>query len=99
MSLDVVPTLSNLFGVEFDSRLLPGRDVFADTEPLVFWNTFEWVTDRGKYDWRERTFYPAEGFSDDPEYVESINNTVANRLEMSRVIVETDYYRMLFGNE
>jgi hypothetical protein len=31
--------------------------------------------------------------------VESINNTVANRLEMSRVIVETDYYRMLFGNE
>ena len=99
MSLDVVPTLSNLFGTEFDSRLLPGRDVFADTEPLVFWNTFEWVTDRGKYDWRERTFYPAEGFSDDPEYVESINNTVANRLEMSRVIVETDYYRMLFGNE
>ena len=99
MSLDVVPTLLILFGTEFDSRLLPGRDVFADTEPLVFWNTFEWVTDRGKYDWRERTFYPAEGFSDDPEYVESINNTVANRLEMSRVIVETDYYRMLFGNE
>ena len=98
MSLDVLPTLSNLFGLEFDSRLLPGRDVFADTEPLVFWNTFGWVTDRGRYDWQEQTFYPAEGFEDDPEYVGSINRTVANKLEMSRVVVETDYYRMLFGN-
>ncbi len=99
MSLDVLPTLLNLYGIGFDSRLLPGRDVFADTQPLVFWNTFEWVTERGRYDWRERTFYPAEGFEDDPAYVENISRVVANKLEMSRVIVETDYYRMLFGNE
>ncbi len=97
MSLDVVPTLSNLFGVEFDSRLLPGRDVFANTSPLVFWNTFDWVTEQGRYDWSEKTFYPAEGCEEDAEYIERINRAVANRLEMSRVLVESDYYRILFG--
>ena len=36
-SLDILPTLSNLFGLNYDSRLLVGRDVFSDTEPLVLW--------------------------------------------------------------
>ena len=49
-SLDIVPTLSNLFGLEYDSRLLVGRDVFSDEEPLVIWNTYSWVTEKGKYD-------------------------------------------------
>ena len=58
-SLDILPTVSNLFGVEFDSRLLPGRDVFAEnTEPLVFWNNRSWVTAEGKYDTRKGKFYP-----------------------------------------
>ena len=34
--VDILPTLSNLFGLEFESRLMPGRDVFSDTEPLVW---------------------------------------------------------------
>ena len=35
---------SNLFGLAFDSRLLPGRDVFSpDTRPLVFWNNLSFV--------------------------------------------------------
>ena len=60
-SLDILPTLSNLFGVEFDSRLLPGRDVFAEnTDPLVFWNNLSWITREGKYDSRKKVFYPAE---------------------------------------
>ncbi len=67
-SLDILPTLSNLFGIEFDSRLLPGRDVFAEnTEPLVFWNNLSWITREGKYDSRKKVFYPAE--EDTPEAV------------------------------
>ncbi|MCR5295566.1 MAG: LTA synthase family protein [Lachnospiraceae bacterium] len=95
MSLDVLPTLLNLFGLTFDSRLLPGRDVFADTEALVFWSSLDWVTDKGKYDWGERRFYPAEGCGEDPAYVESVNRRVENAFRMSRVIVDTDYYRLL----
>ncbi|MBQ6545557.1 MAG: LTA synthase family protein [Lachnospiraceae bacterium] len=56
-SLDVVPTLSNLFGLEYDSRLLPGRDVFAGPEGLVFWNSGCWVTEYGYYDVYDDRFY------------------------------------------
>ena len=37
-SLDVLPTILNLFGVEFDSRLLMGKDIFSDSEPLVIFS-------------------------------------------------------------
>ena len=97
MSLDVLPTLSNLFGVTFDSRLLPGRDVFADTHGLVFWSSLDWVTEQGRFDWGEQQFYPAEGYGEDPEYIASVNRLVENKFAMSREIVETDYYGHLFG--
>jgi len=34
-TLDLLPTLSGLFGPEYDTRLYPGRDVFSNAMPLV----------------------------------------------------------------
>lgn len=104
MSLDILPTVSNLFGVEFDSRLLPGRDVFAEnTEPLVFWNNLSWVTREGKYDTRKREYHPAEDTTipedRQEEYIKYISGIVDNRILMSSSIMKLDYYRMLFGDD
>lgn len=96
-SLDIVPTLSNLFGLEYDSRLLPGRDVFSDAEPLVVWNNRSWVTDKGKYYARTKEFFPAPGFEYNAEYIEAINNSVSNKIRFSYSVVNNDYYGALFG--
>jgi len=96
-SLDIVPTLSNLFGLPYDSRLLPGRDIFSDAEPLVFWHEYSWVTERGKYDARHGVYYPREGYDDDPEYRARIDALVQDKILMSRAIIDTDYYGILFG--
>ena len=100
-NLDILPTLSNLFGVEFDSRLLPGRDALApDTEPFVFWNNLTFVTKEGKYDSRKKIWYPNEGFewtAEDPAYLERCQAMLNDRLLMSRSIQRTDYYGLLFG--
>mgnify|MGYP000568022791 CR=1 FL=1 len=40
-SLDLLPTLSNLFGLEYDSRLMMGSDILSDEPALVIfanWN-------------------------------------------------------------
>ncbi len=37
-AIDILPTVSNLFGLEYDSRLLMGTDVLSDTRPLVILN-------------------------------------------------------------
>lgn len=98
-SLDIVPTLSNLFGLEYDSRLLVGRDVFSDAEPIVLWNTYSWVTDKGKYDASEQTFYPNDGVEVDDTYITRISRIVANKLNFSRQVVDNDYYGILFGDD
>ena len=100
-NLDILPTLSNLFGVEFDSRLLPGRDALApDTEPFVFWNNLTFVTREGKYDSRKKIWYPNEGAewtAEDPDYLQRMQQKLNDRLLMSRTIQRTDYYGLLFG--
>lgn len=98
-TLDIVPTLSNLFGLEYDSRLLVGRDVFSDTEPLALWNNRSWVTTEGKYDAAEDKFIPNEGSKADEAYVERIKAIVSNKLTYSSQTVDKDYFNVLFGNK
>lgn len=92
MSLDILPTLSNLFGVEYDSRLLPGRDALGEETPLVFWPNHSWITDKGVYNVSKRAFTPNEGVEVDEEYVASINAMVKNKIMFSQSVVNFNYY-------
>ena len=96
-SLDILPTLSNLFGLEYDSRLLAGSDVFGGAERLVFWNDQSWITEEGSFDAGKNTFTPAPGRETDNDYVKRIRAEVRNRINLSWVISEYDYYGQLFG--
>ena len=47
--IDILPTILNLFGVEYDSRLLLGRDIMSDSiSPIIFQNR-SFITEKGKY--------------------------------------------------
>lgn len=96
-SLDILPTLSNLFGTEFDSRLFPGRDVFSDVEPLVFNTQYDWKTSYGTYYASKGQFVLAEGVESVPEnYVQNIETQVRNKIRYCSLVLETDYFRYLF---
>ena len=99
-SLDILPTLSNLFGFEYDSRLLVGRDVFSDTGALVTFRNYSWVTVKGSYNSKLKTFEPAQGVTmtqaEQDEYVSQINSIVRNKVNVSAEILDTDYYGKLF---
>jgi len=91
-SLDILPTLSNLFGLEYDSRLLVGRDVFSDTEPIVLWYDHTWKTEKGYYDAATGKFTPNEGVTIEDGYVERIAALVANKITYSREVASVDYF-------
>ena len=91
-SLDILPTISNLFGVEYDSRLLVGRDVFSGTEPIVLWPDYSWKTDKGSYDASEGVFTPAEDVEVEEGYVDWISNLVYNKIHFCREVQDVDYY-------
>jgi len=91
-SLDIIPTLSNLFGLEYDSRLLMGRDILSDSPTLVIFSNRSWITDKAMYNssTNKVTFFEEEEY--DKEYVKKINKIVADKFKYSAKILETDYY-------
>ena len=92
-SLDLLPTLSNLFGVEYDSRMLTGRDVLSDAEPLVIWLDRSWKTDVGYFDSIKQQFTPTEeGAEVSQEYIDQINQIVRNKLLFAENAIDCDFY-------
>lgn len=88
--IDILPTILNLYGFSFDSRLLLGRDVFSDNlTPVIFYNR-SFITEKGKYN------SLTEKFSGDydKKYISSIQNDMYNKFRISRLILENDYYKI-----
>ena len=99
-SLDVLPTLMNLFGIEFDSRLLPGRDVFSNAEAIVFNMSYDWVTELGTYYAGYGKFVPAiEGNTIPEGYIERIKSVVKNKVTYCEGVLDCDYFRHVFEEE
>ncbi len=91
-SMDIIPTLSNLLGLEFDSRLLMGRDVFAGTDPLVIFNDRSFITDRGRYDSRSGEFTPVDGAEVPDGYRQAVSEEIDRKFWFSAQILDQDYY-------
>ena len=102
-AIDIVPTLSNLFGLEYDSRLLSGRDVFAQNfsvsqastcMPLVILPTNRgnsWITAAGTYDAKTRTFTPNPGVTVADDYVDTVAALVDAKFSYARLLIQYDY--------
>lgn len=91
-SLDIIPTISNLLGLNYDSRLLMGVDMFSDTEPLVIFNNRSFITDKGKYNAVTKQFIPNDGVTVDDSYRKAISEEIDRKFYYSAKILETDYY-------
>lgn len=97
-SMDILPTLCNLFDVEFDSRLLPGRDVFSDAQPLVFTLGYDWKTDKGTYLASKGKFIPNNPNEELPEnYVQDMKAIVRDKITYSKGVLQQDYFRHVFA--
>ena len=98
-SLDILPTLLNLFGLDYDSRLFVGRDVFSDADPLVFDLFYNWKTDFGRYLSATGTFEPYDENAVIPEgYVDRMKTVVKNRIKYCEAVVDNDYFRHVMEN-
>lgn len=92
MSSDVIPTVYNLFGVDYDSRLFTGTDILSDSMGLAVFSNRSWKTDAGTYFTSGSKFV---GEKPTEDYVATINSLVQNRLSIAKLILKTDYYKYL----
>ena len=85
-NMDILPTLCNMFGIEYDSRLLMGKDIFSESEGFVVFKDKDWISERGS----RKTLKGR-----DDEYVEETDKKIADMFAYSTLILDKDYYSYL----
>ena len=96
-SLDIMPTLSNLFGLEYDSRLIAGKDILSDTPGLVIFSNYSFLTQEGAYNSVTDEFIRWDGRSVPEYYLKKQLALVQNRVAYSAAILDHDYYRIVLN--
>jgi len=94
---DILPTILNLFGVRYDSRLLTGIDVLSDSAHVAILQDGSFLTEAltynaatGELDWKQ----PEESFPSG--YAQELIRSVKNEFSVSASILRSDYYRFAF---
>ncbi len=95
-TLDIMPTLLNLFGVEFDSRILPGVDIFApsDYHIAVLSNqcfideNVEFNAAKKKANYKTNAALPVG-------YLDERIQLVKNKVYISSLVFNSNYYECL----
>ena len=111
-SPDIIPTLDNLFNIQYDSRLYSGRDIFAtnyepdevsSAMPLVIvpiGNRYSFVTAAGEYDSVTKEFTPNPGVTvNEEEYVKEVQSMIENKWTYAKLMITNDYYRKVFNEK
>ena len=111
-AIDLVPTVCNLFGLEYDSRLYSGRDILATNydvdnpdsrQPFVVFADdgagISWISCAGVYNAYTKTFTPYAGYesyADNKDYVKAMTNKAKSMTRAAKLIVSKDYYAHVF---
>lgn len=96
-NVDVLPTILNLWGFEYDSRLLAGTDVFSDGPHAAVLSDKSFFTDQV---WFNASSGEVRYLVDESElpanYVENMIKYVKTKFSLSADILNTAYYNFLY---
>lgn len=96
-NVDILPTLLNLWGFEYDSRLLAGTDVFSDGTHVAVLADKSFFTDKV---WFNASTGEVRYLVDESElpanYVENMIKYVKTKFSLSADILNTAYYNFLY---
>lgn len=96
-NVDVLPTLLNLWGLEYDSRMLAGTDVFSDGDHVAVLIDKSFLTDKVWLNANTGEIRYLVDESQLPEnYVENMIQLVSTKFSVSTDILNTQYYDFVF---
>ncbi|MGN0203567.1 MAG: LTA synthase family protein [Coprococcus sp.] len=94
-SIDIVPTLCNLLGLNYDSRLYIGQDILSDAPGLVVFSNRSFVTDYLIYDSVTDSVKMLSDVTLPENYLDTMQEIVGTKWTASGKILTTDYYAYL----
>ncbi len=103
-NVDILPTVLNLFGMEYDSRLMAGTDIFSDNTKIAMLYNKSFVTDKVKYNAQtgKAEWLKAASKLTDKDRQEHLDYCIAvtkARYTVSLDIMKEDFYRFVMDNK
>lgn len=90
---DILPTILNLYDMDYDPRLYFGTDYFSSSENIVYFPDGDWATDKGIYYASSGEFVPTdENETINESYISNNTAKVNNAFSISYLIYLTDYF-------
>ena len=86
-AMDILPTIMNLFGFDYDSRLFAGRDMLSDSPSLVVFSNRSFITDSVIYDAPTNTITNRTEIAVSSEYIEAMKAYVKTMFQYSAGIL------------
>ncbi len=93
-NIDILPTLLNMFGINYDSRLIIGQDIMSDSDGIVIFNDQSFLTDQGYYNAKTNNFSNKDVSQ---SYITSKQTEVYNKMNASRIMLYEDIYKNIFN--
>ena len=99
-SIDILPTVLNLLGVDYDSRLLAGKDVLSDAPHLALLYDRSFITKDFRYNANNGEVIPHDpSITIEKDTLQNYLNYVSNIFTLSSAILTNDYYGFIYGVE
>ena len=91
-TLDVLPTLSNLLGLTYDSRLLTGSDILSDGAHIAILGDRSFVTDKLYFNAQTGEATPRGDAVLQEGELDSLTTEVKNKFTVATEMLYTDYF-------
>lgn len=96
---DILPTILNLWGFDFDSRMLAGTDVFSDGTHMAVLRDYSFYTDKLWFNASSGEIrYQADESEIPANYLDNMIKLVNTKYSVSVDILNSDYYAFVYSN-
>ncbi len=92
-TVDILPTILNLFGFDFDSRFVIGRDVLSDHEGIAILANKSFITEDYRFNAVDNELVMTTDKEISEKEIEEKKALVNGTLGLSRTILNTDFYQ------
>lgn len=92
-TIDMLPTIANLFDIKHDPRLFMGVDLYGEDNPIVVFYNGSWYDEVGYFNSKSSSFKP---FNSDITYtseeIRALNENVKQKLSVSSKLYTSNYF-------
>lgn len=94
-TFDILPTLANLFDLDYDPRYYTGKDIFSNEASKVIFSNGSWVTDNAIY-FASTGKYKLKNEEVGEDYISKTNKEIGNLFTVSENTLKKNYFKYRF---